>query len=164
MCVLWFGARQVIQGKLTAGQLSAFVVYAVFVSANVGALAGVFSSLIRVRTHYLPLFHKISFEISSRAGGESNSPATGAFVSPSRMYLIQITSMTWLESLRNLVGAVLSYNWKFIMCSHILLSFYVLTTLHEDVHVGLSAVPRINIFLIRSTCCNAFSLAGGWCQ
>ena len=51
MCVLWYGARHVIDGKLTAGQLSAFVVYAVFVSANVGALAGVFSSLIRVCTH-----------------------------------------------------------------------------------------------------------------
>ena len=48
MCVLWFGARQVIEGKLTAGQLSAFVVYAVFVSGNVGSLAGVFSSLIQV--------------------------------------------------------------------------------------------------------------------
>lgn len=48
MCVLWFGARQVIEGKLTAGELSAFVVYAVFVSGNVGSLAGVFSSLIQV--------------------------------------------------------------------------------------------------------------------
>ena len=53
MCVLWYGARQVIDGKLTAGQLSAFVVYAVFVSANVGALAGVFSSLIQVCRRYI---------------------------------------------------------------------------------------------------------------
>lgn len=29
MCVLWFGARQVISGHLTPGQLSAFVVYSV---------------------------------------------------------------------------------------------------------------------------------------
>ena len=49
MCVLWFGARLVVDGKLTAGELSAFVVYAIFVSGNVGALAGVFSSLIQAR-------------------------------------------------------------------------------------------------------------------
>ena len=48
MCVLWFGARLVVDGKLTAGELSAFVVYAIFVSGNVAALAGVFSSLIQV--------------------------------------------------------------------------------------------------------------------
>jgi ATP-binding cassette, subfamily B, bacterial len=49
MCVLWFGARQVIDGRLTPGQLSAFVVYSVYVSGNVGSLAGVFSNLMQVR-------------------------------------------------------------------------------------------------------------------
>jgi ABC-type bacteriocin/lantibiotic exporter with double-glycine peptidase domain len=49
MCVLWFGARQVIDGQLTPGQLSAFVVYSVYVSGNVGSLAGVFSNLMQVR-------------------------------------------------------------------------------------------------------------------
>lgn len=48
MCVLWFGARQVIDGRLTPGQLSAFVVYSVYVSGNVGSLAGVFSNLMQV--------------------------------------------------------------------------------------------------------------------
>lgn len=48
MCVLWFGALQVIGGKLTAGQLSSFVVYSVYVSGNVGQLAGVFSNLMQV--------------------------------------------------------------------------------------------------------------------
>ena len=49
MCVLWFGARLVVDGKLSPGELSAFVVYAIFVSGNVAALAGVFSSLIQAR-------------------------------------------------------------------------------------------------------------------
>lgn len=49
MSVLWFGARQVIDAKLTAGELSSFVVYAIFVSGNVGQLAGVFASLMQVR-------------------------------------------------------------------------------------------------------------------
>ncbi len=53
MAVLWWGARQVINDELSAGQLSSFVVYAIFVSGNVGQLAGVFSSLMQV--HVLPL-------------------------------------------------------------------------------------------------------------
>ena len=36
MMVLWYGARLVIAGQLSAGQLSAFVVYAIYVSANAG--------------------------------------------------------------------------------------------------------------------------------
>lgn len=48
MAVLWWGARLVINGHLSAGQLSSFVVYAIFVSGNVGQLAGVFSSLMQV--------------------------------------------------------------------------------------------------------------------
>eukprot|EP00887_Chlorella_sp_A99_P000339 scaffold13.g339.t1 len=44
MAVVWFGARLVIAGGLTAGELSSFVVYAIFVSANAGMLMGVFSS------------------------------------------------------------------------------------------------------------------------
>ncbi|GAB4815223.1 hypothetical protein N2152v2_002269 [Parachlorella kessleri] len=43
MVVLWFGARLVLEDKLTAGALSAFVVYAVFVASNAGMLMGVFS-------------------------------------------------------------------------------------------------------------------------
>lgn len=52
MAVLWFGVRQVIDGKLTAGELSSFIVYAIFVSGNVGQLAGVFASLMQVRPYF----------------------------------------------------------------------------------------------------------------
>ncbi|CAL8472139.1 g11681 [Coccomyxa elongata] len=45
--VLWFGARQVVDGKLTAGQLSSFVIYALYVGTNVGSLASVISNLIQ---------------------------------------------------------------------------------------------------------------------
>ena len=41
-------ARQVVDGKLTAGELSTFVIYALYVGSNVGALAGVISNLIQV--------------------------------------------------------------------------------------------------------------------
>lgn len=54
MAVLWFGARQVIDGKLTAGELSSFIVYAIFVSGNVGQLAGVFASLMQVCPYFPP--------------------------------------------------------------------------------------------------------------
>ena len=48
MVVLWLGARMVIEGQLSAGSLSAFLLYAIYVGGNVGQLAGVFSSLIQV--------------------------------------------------------------------------------------------------------------------
>eukprot|EP00884_Botryococcus_braunii_P016113 jgi/Botrbrau1/3185/Bobra.37_2s0015.1 len=45
--VLWFGARQVVFGKMSAGELSSFLLYAIYVGGNVGAFAGVVSSLIQ---------------------------------------------------------------------------------------------------------------------
>lgn len=47
--------RQVVDGKLTAGELSTFVIYALYVGTNVGALAGVISNLIQVGVHGLQL-------------------------------------------------------------------------------------------------------------
>ena len=41
-------ATQVVDGKLSAGDLSTFIIYALYVGANVGALAGVISNLIQV--------------------------------------------------------------------------------------------------------------------
>lgn len=40
--------NQVVEGKLSAGELSSFVIYALYVGSNVGALAGVISNLIQV--------------------------------------------------------------------------------------------------------------------
>ena len=48
ICVLWYGARLVVENKLSPGELSTFVIYAVYVGSNVGALAGVVSSLVQV--------------------------------------------------------------------------------------------------------------------
>lgn len=49
-------AVQVVDGKLSAGQLSSFVIYALYVGTNVGALAGVISNLIQVSTRTLHLY------------------------------------------------------------------------------------------------------------
>jgi ATP-binding cassette, subfamily B, bacterial len=45
--ILWVGGRDVLAGKMTAGQLSAFVFYAVIVATAVGAIAEVFGQLKR---------------------------------------------------------------------------------------------------------------------
>ena len=50
--MLWFGARLVVENKLSPGELSTFVIYAVYVGSNVGQLAGVVSSLVQV--HHVP--------------------------------------------------------------------------------------------------------------
>ncbi len=52
ICVLWFGARLVVENKLSPGELSTFVIYAVYVGSNVDQLAGVVSSLVQV--YHLP--------------------------------------------------------------------------------------------------------------
>ena len=39
---------QVVEGKLSAGELSSFVIYALYVGSNVGSLASVISNLIQV--------------------------------------------------------------------------------------------------------------------
>ena len=63
--MLWFGARLVVENKLSPGELSTFVIYAVYVGSNVGQLAGIVSSLVQVmseflkaeRGFHLPVFH-----------------------------------------------------------------------------------------------------------
>ena len=43
-----FVLPQVVEGKLSAGELSSFVIYALYVGSNVGSLASVISNLIQV--------------------------------------------------------------------------------------------------------------------
>ena len=45
--LLWVGGRQVIDGTLTPGQLSAFVFYALLVAASVGALSEIYGDMLR---------------------------------------------------------------------------------------------------------------------
>jgi ATP-binding cassette subfamily B protein len=45
--VLWLGARSVLDGTMTAGQLSAFVLYAVMVAGGIGALSEVWGDVQR---------------------------------------------------------------------------------------------------------------------
>lgn len=45
--ILWIGGRDVLAGKMTAGQLSAFVFYAVIVATATGSIAEVFGQLKR---------------------------------------------------------------------------------------------------------------------
>lgn len=52
--MLWYGARLVVENKLSPGELSTFVIYAVYVGSNVGALAGVVSSLVQVHCSQTP--------------------------------------------------------------------------------------------------------------
>ncbi|KQR78578.1 ABC transporter [Burkholderia sp. Leaf177] len=93
--VLWLGAQAVLAGRMTAGQLSQFILYAVFTAGAVGALAEVWGDLQRAAgaterllqllsshspvveaatTHALPAqgegirFDNVSFSYPSRLG------------------------------------------------------------------------------------------------
>ena len=61
LCVL----PQVVEGKLSAGELSSFVIYALYVGSNVGSLASVISNLIQVS------MSTCSRELSNFAGDPS---------------------------------------------------------------------------------------------
>ena len=52
---------QVVEGKLTAGELSSFVIYALYVGSNVGSLASVISNLIQVGWSSLSKAFALSF-------------------------------------------------------------------------------------------------------
>ncbi|MFP4602775.1 MAG: ABC transporter transmembrane domain-containing protein [Halochromatium sp.] len=45
--VLWFGGREVLAGRLSGGQLSAFLFYAILVAGNVGSLSDIAGQLLR---------------------------------------------------------------------------------------------------------------------
>ena len=65
ICVLWFGARLVVENKLSPGELSTFVIYAVYVGSNVGALAGIVSSLVQVHA-VSTVSHNCAWKTSER--------------------------------------------------------------------------------------------------
>jgi ABC-type multidrug transport system fused ATPase/permease subunit len=46
MLVLWYGARLVITGHLTVGELSSFILYSLYVGSSAGSLSAVFASVI----------------------------------------------------------------------------------------------------------------------
>ncbi|MDZ4764590.1 MAG: ABC transporter transmembrane domain-containing protein [Chloroflexota bacterium] len=43
--ILWFGGREALDGRLTGGELIAFLVYGITVAGSLGALTGLYSSL-----------------------------------------------------------------------------------------------------------------------
>ncbi|CAK0787881.1 hypothetical protein CVIRNUC_011103 [Coccomyxa viridis] len=69
--VLWFGARQVVEGKLSAGELSSFVIYALYVGSNVGSLASVISNLIQAVGASRRVFELLDREPKQPPAGEA---------------------------------------------------------------------------------------------
>jgi ATP-binding cassette subfamily B protein len=45
--VLWFGGREVLAGRISGGELSAFLFYAILVAGNIGALSDIAGQLLR---------------------------------------------------------------------------------------------------------------------
>lgn len=61
MTVLFFGGRDVLEGKISAGQLSSFVFYAVLVAGSIGALSEVVGDLQRAAGAAERLMELLSF-------------------------------------------------------------------------------------------------------
>ncbi|MGA7800689.1 MAG: ABC transporter transmembrane domain-containing protein, partial [Gammaproteobacteria bacterium] len=65
--VLWVGGRDVLAGRITGGQLSAFVFYAVLVASSVGSLSEVTSELLRAAGAAERLLELLHIEPTIRA-------------------------------------------------------------------------------------------------
>ena len=58
--MLWVGGNDVLQGKITGGQLGAFVFYAIIVASSIGAISEVFGELQRAAGAAERLFELLS--------------------------------------------------------------------------------------------------------
>jgi ATP-binding cassette subfamily B protein len=79
--ILWIGGHDVVAGRLTPGQLSAFVIYSVVVAGSVGAISEVIGDLQRASGATERLFSLLSVESEIRAPAAPKplpSPAAGA--------------------------------------------------------------------------------------
>jgi ATP-binding cassette, subfamily B, bacterial len=65
--ILWIGGHDVVSGRITGGQLSAFVFYAVIVASSVGTLSGVFGDVQRAAGASERLFELLAVEPAIRA-------------------------------------------------------------------------------------------------
>jgi ATP-binding cassette subfamily B protein len=65
--ILWIGGHDVVNGRMTAGQLSAFVFYAVIVASSVGTISEVIGDLQRAAGATERLFELLSVEPAIRA-------------------------------------------------------------------------------------------------
>jgi len=76
--ILWIGGHDVVAGRLSAGQLSAFVFYAVLVAGAIGSLSEVIGDLQRAAGATERLFELLTVEPSIRAPANPVSlPADG---------------------------------------------------------------------------------------
>ncbi|CAO3414626.1 Efflux ABC transporter, permease/ATP-binding protein [Azospirillum endophyticum] len=79
--ILWIGGHDVVAGRLTPGQLSAFVIYSVVVAGSVGAISEVIGDLQRAAGATERLFSLLAVESEIRAPAAPKplpSPAAGA--------------------------------------------------------------------------------------
>ncbi len=63
--VLWFGGHQVIEGKISAGDLSAFVYISIVCSASVAALSDVFGDLYKMSSSADRIFEFLDTEVQT---------------------------------------------------------------------------------------------------
>ncbi len=78
--ILWVGGHDVVAGRITGGQLSAFVFYAVIVASSVGTLSEVFGDVQRAAGASERLFELLAVEPAIRAPADPvalPSPARG---------------------------------------------------------------------------------------
>ena len=113
--VLWIGARDVIAGTMTGGEMAAFVFYAVMVAGSVGSLSEVYGDLQRAAgatERLMELLATSSAIVAPESPVNMPKPARGA---------IKFDDVTFCYPTRPEVKALSSFNLSVVPGEHIAL-------------------------------------------
>ena len=106
--VLWVGGHNVLAGRLTGGQLSAFVFYAVLVAGSVGALSEVVGDLLRAAGAAERLLELLTTEprIAAPLKGKGDTTLIRELLAqkPGVISCIAATAWTMLQTVQRVTG------------------------------------------------------------
>ncbi|EAR85633.2 ABC-type multidrug transport system, ATPase and permease component (macronuclear) [Tetrahymena thermophila SB210] len=77
LCVLWYGGKLVLEGKLTTGQLSSFILYTITLSTGLLAVGGISNQIITAVGVSEKLFEMMDVEISIKSGVKTKNSLEG---------------------------------------------------------------------------------------
>ncbi len=105
--VLWLGAQAVLQGRMSAGELTQFILYAAIVAGSVGALSEVMGDVQRAAGAAERLLELLAAQPRIVGPGEAGAPAGGSIGAPSAA---STTASTTASTRPRHAGAAVSFD------------------------------------------------------
>ncbi|MFV9875149.1 MAG: ABC transporter transmembrane domain-containing protein [Rickettsiales endosymbiont of Dermacentor nuttalli] len=89
LLVLWIGGKDVVQGRMTAGELSSFIFYSILVASSIGGLSEVVGDIQRALAASERLFELLNLK------SDISSPALSMVLGNSAVNVIQFENITF---------------------------------------------------------------------